>query len=272
MRPLNHLKGQIHFAKVLCFMTHFAVDTSWVSDFLHSAFGVSLFPKTVSKVKGIEAFTGKKAKSDEAISQHASSEGMVMDKGDVFNVPTTLGRNRIVNDKAAVLQGAFSEIQEYGYLHDHFVHERAPSGRHLLESVKGVFSSQAPVIPTFLTESVDSGNLQQGQKSQEKEQVPCTIAVFLSDFTPAQLGPDSQHSKHPVKSRLENIFLFSQVIFDFPFEFSAIRGMHCAGLLLLVLFVISKRCNTTKRSPLSLQTTPKRVALFPKNYELGCET
>jgi len=219
------LKGQINFAKVLCFMTHFAADTSWVSDCLNSALGVSFLSKTVSKVKGIEAFAGKKTKGDDAISQHASSEGMVIDKGDVFNVPTALGRNRIVNDKTSVFQGAFPEIQEYGYLHDHFVHERAPSGRHLLESVKSVFSGQAPVTPTFLAEPVDSGNLQQGQKGQEKEQVPCTIAVFLPDFAPAQLGPDSQHSKHPVKSRLENIFLFSQEIFDFSFEFSAIRGM-----------------------------------------------
>jgi len=218
---------------------------------------MSLFPKTISKVKGIEVFTGKKAKGDDAIAQNASSEGMVIDKRDVFNVPTAFGRNRIVNNKTSVFQGAFSEIQEYGYLHDHFVHERAPSRRHLLEPVKGIFSSQAPVIPTFLTEPVDSGNLQQRQKGQEKEQVPCTIAVLLSDFTPAQLGPDSQHSKHPVKSRLENVFLFGQVIFDFSFEFSAIRGMHCAGLLLLVLFVISKRCNTTKWSPLSLHTTAK---------------
>jgi hypothetical protein len=65
------------------------------------------------------------------------------------------------------------------------------------------------------------------------------VSILLSNLSLIQLGLEVQHPKGAVDSRFKKAVPFSQVVFDFPFELSAIYGMHLSGLLLLVFVVKS---------------------------------
>ncbi len=78
------------------------------------------------------------------------------------------------------------------------------------------------------------------------------VAVFLFNLHSIQLGLQVKHTEGAINSRLENIFLFIQVIFDFTFELFTFCVIHYGGLLLVVYDVISISYYTTKMEPFTI--------------------
>ena len=70
----------------------------------------------------------------------------------------------------------------------------------MFESIKGIFSGTAPVIPVLLADTMDGFNLEHRQKGQYEKQVRWMIPILLSDFAAVQLGFDSEHPEETINT------------------------------------------------------------------------
>ena len=141
------------------FVTHLASDTSGVPNLLFRTPWVTLLAKAIGKVNRKEVFPGEKPKGYNAISQQASSNTVIVNERDIFNIFPSFRKRAIINDKVALFYGIFLELEHFRYLDDDRIHKGAPSRGVAFESVKGVFSSKTPLIPLLAAKTMDGWNL-----------------------------------------------------------------------------------------------------------------
>ena len=65
------------------------------------------------------------------------------------------------------------------------------------------------------------------------------ITVFFNDVALAKPGFEFQRAESSIYFEIEIILPVSQIIFNFAFKLFTFCGNHFAGLLLLVLYLIS---------------------------------
>jgi len=67
------------------------------------------------------------------------------------------------------------------------VHKRPPTAPGIVfEPVKAVLFARGPLLPAFLTETVDRFDPEQRHNQQNEQQVMTAVAIFLVNFAAAQ--------------------------------------------------------------------------------------
>ena len=144
-------------------ITHLPADASGVSDPLFRTFRMSCFSEPIGEVHGVEVVTGKKAKGYKGKPQDTATKSMVINKRDIFNLSTPLRDRAVVNDQVPFLHSVPIKLEDIEHSRNHGIDKGSPPTGGLFESIEGIFSCRAPLMPVFPAKTVDCWYVKQWQ-------------------------------------------------------------------------------------------------------------